>query len=353
LFWRVDGEKGRKRIHVVDANGRTVLKLDSNKAPPPLHIIEYEANKYATKQERPSSSVTPDALEALKSKFKKGRSAAPTSRSTSMTRYRKFHALRGEELDPYEEMNDEQLMGIGHNEFVDLVDDVLVDLERMEAAVKRRQALYDRMRKTRLADMLAANAGKVVELQEMLMQYTEAAGTVSWSNLVKSLKKMRPELSDLLAELEEQHRGKSSPRVLKHRRKDEPKTWKSLEHVPLRESRLRAAQGMDEMAEMRLMTRLSDFLDDFIYTLEAMNQGGMQMAASTKRRAFGEHGYDVVDELSLLRDLDSLDYEMEHLQRFYENGRISESAYYDQMAELEDQVKEAEQALRKFPHRQV
>lgn len=219
---------------------------------------------------------------------------------------RRRFALKGTELDPYAQMSDEQIAEIDHNEFVQLVEDILLDLERMEAAVKRRQALYDRMRKTRLMGLLSEAQGKVVELDEMLLQLTEAAGTVSWTNVVKTLKQSHPEMVGYIEELEEQHRGKPVPKILKHRRRDEPKTWKSLEHVPLRRSDVRHAQGVeiDELAETRLLQRINRFLDGFIMDLQNAMRGGMQKAA-------GMHGYDSRDYRSALDDLYQLEAEYE------------------------------------------
>lgn len=202
-------------------------------------------------------------------------------------------ALQGHELDPYEQMPDDQIQELEHNQFIDLVDNVLLDLERMEAAVKRRQELYDRLRKVRLADMLAANQGKVAEATEMLFQLTEVQGSVSWANVVKTLKKAKPELEDLLTELEEQHRGKPSPRVLKYRRKDEPKTWKQLEHVPLRHSAFRRAQGveLDEMAEYRMLRHMGQALDALINGLDVAMRGGIVRAAGQQGAyKYSSHG---------------------------------------------------------------
>ncbi len=246
-------------------------------------------------------------------------------------------ALQGHELDPYEQMPDDQIQELEHNQFIDLVDNVLFDLERMEAAVKRRQELYDRLRKVRLADMLAANQGKIAEATEMLFQLTEVQGSVSWANVVKTLKKAKPELDGLLVELEEQHRGKPSSRVLKYRRKDEPKTWKQLEHVPLRHSTFRQAQGveLDEMAEYRMLRHMGQTLDALIIGLEVAMRGGMQMVAARRPNAYDEYEYD-----HLVDDIHDIEDQIEQLEEMGDtSGRIED---------LWEDLQDAEEMLRRY-----
>jgi len=208
--------------------------------------------------------------------------------------------------------------------------------------------------------MLEEVQGKVVELDEMLLQLTEAAGTVSWTNVVKTLKQSHPEMVGYIEELEEQHRGKPVPKILKHRRRDEPKTWKPLEHVPLRRSDVRRAQGveLDELAETRLLQRLNRFLDAFIMNLQNAMRGGMQKAAMTldqarrlkhkmlreqddvlvtpsrSRQSGRSNEYDNYTYRSALEDLHDLENQYEDAGRddsYY--GKIRSERLYDELEE--------------------
>jgi hypothetical protein len=219
-----------------------------------------------------------------------------------------YKAIRREELEKYEELTEEQLTGLPADEFHDLTDAVLSDLARMENAVKKRKAMFDRMKKVRLANELENTKGSVVELTDVVMMLTEQKGRTSWAKLLTELKKLKPELKELLDELQEKFTGKPVPMVKKYPKKKEPKKWKSLEHIPLRggSALRRVAQQADELGELRFIRKLNAFLDKWIRHLSSYLEMPSRYVARTKdAKLFKRRRKNPEDKL--LNEIDKLE----------------------------------------------
>jgi len=233
-----------------------------------------------------------------------------------------YTAIQKEELERYERLTDVEVEQLPQEEFHDVIDTMMSDLARMEDMVKRRKDMFDRMKKIRFAKELEATQGKVVELTDILMMLTEQPGRVSWKKLMTELATMRPELKDLLEQLEQQFTGKPAPMIKKYRRTEEPKTWKSKEHVPLRgaallnEADLQRAGQESLHQELQLFRRLDAWLDKALARLLPFMEVALPRAAAGPKPVVLDYDELVADDAA---------WEIVEDQTHFEPGSPSES----------------------------
>lgn len=267
------------------------------------------------------------------------RGASTMKRSYRHPSGRLYRAIRREQLQQYEQLHDTELQQLEQPEFADLVDAVMTDLAQMEDAVRRRKQLFDRLKKLRLAEELESTKGRVVELSDMVIMLTEQPGRTSWKKLIDRLAEMRPELKDILEELQAEFTGDPSPMVKKYRRTKEPKKWKQLEHVPLREvgaARRAQYQELDERRELQKIRRINQRLDRMIeQLLELVEAQPMPMAAGL-RRALSE------DMMAVLNQNKQVQQTAKDVLRAMQNELVGIN---DQLSELSGATQQAPYAV--------
>jgi len=231
-----------------------------------------------------------------------------------------YTAIQKEELERYEQLTDVDVEQLPQEEFHDVIDAMMSDLARMEEMVTKRKQMFDRLKKIRFAQELEDKKGKVVELTDIVMMLTEQPGRVSWKKLMTELATLRPELKDLLEQLEQQFTGEPAPMIKKYRRTKEPKAWKSKEHVPLRGAQRLAQPTLHQ--ELQLIRQLGLWLDKAIERLLPFVKVALPRAAN------------YYQEQPLLDELEGVQQDMDHYDELYERGQISDEVYSEESNDL-------------------
>lgn len=145
-----------------------------------------------------------------------------------MPRYIAITKERVEELRSYTK---EQLEVLAEDEFLDLVEETFEGLMTVKAKADALDKQVKMLKAAGLDRLMAEFEGKVVALGQIVMQQVETRPRVNYGKLIKLLIETRPELESVIADLTPQAMGNPGTQLMKHRKKDEPKKWKELEHV--------------------------------------------------------------------------------------------------------------------------
>lgn len=147
----------------------------------------------------------------------------------------RYIAITKERVRELQDYTKDQLEELAQDEFLDLAEETFTGLMTVKAKADALNKQVKMLKAAGLDELMSEFEGKVVTLGGIVAQQVETAGRVSYPKLIKALIEARPELEAVIEELTPGATGKPGSQLMKHRTKDEPKTWKTLEHVDPRE----------------------------------------------------------------------------------------------------------------------
>lgn len=144
-------------------------------------------------------------------------------------------ALQQVELERYMDLSPEDIEKLPKNKFLLVVREVVAELIALEEQLKRVDAVFKRIRAARLLRLCAEYKGQVVQIKDVLFQYTERNAPVSYQRVLEKLVETKPSLRKLVDELVEAERlaGGVVPTLHKDLENTMPATWRKLERVKL------------------------------------------------------------------------------------------------------------------------